>query len=286
MKLQLPFLETMITQVCNISCHGCTNYSDLPSTGYVPWQQGQQQLEPWLEILSIPDFGIIGGEPLINPEALAWIVGVRQLLPNSQIRFTTNGLLLHKHPDLFRVFQDIGNCVFKITVHHSTEFLENYIQDLTNNHNWDWINEHGITRRINRNGVRFQINRPDVFLKTYRGEYRDMMPHHSVPEQAFDICIQKTCPLLHDSKIYKCSTAGLLKNTLGKLNNPNIDHWRPYIDSGISVNDSQQEIIEFVDNFAQPNKICAQCPTALDQESRIPHQQFISFGNTSKPGIR
>lgn len=286
MKIQLPFLETMITQVCNISCHGCTNYSDLPSAGYVTWQQGQQQLEPWLEILSIPDFGIIGGEPLINPEVVDWIVGVRKLLPNSQIRFTTNGLLLHRHPDLFRVFQDIGNCVFKITVHHSTEFLENYIQDLVNTHDWTWTSEHGITRRVDTNGVRFQINRPDVFLKTYRGDYSNMMPHHSVPQEAFDICIQKTCPLLYNSKIYKCSTAGLLKDTLGKLNNPNIDQWQPYIDSGISANDSWQEIFEFAKNFAQPNKICAQCPTAQDQASLIPHQQFISFKNTAKQSIR
>ena len=286
MKLQLPFLETMITQVCNISCHGCTNYSDLPSAGYVTWQQGQQQLEPWLEILDIPDFGIIGGEPLINPEVVDWILGVRKLLPHSQIRFTTNGLLLHKHPDLFRVFQDIGNCVFKITVHHSTDLLENYIQELSESQEWDWTVEHGITRRVNPQGVRFQVNRPDVFLKTYRGEYANMLPHHNKPEQAFDICIQQTCPLLHDSKIYKCSTAGLLRDTLNKLNNPNMDQWQPYVDPGISVNSAWPEIFEFVKNFGQPNKICAQCPSAQDVASQIPHQQFITFKNAAKHGVR
>jgi molybdenum cofactor biosynthesis enzyme MoaA len=96
----LPFVETMITQVCNLSCTGCTNYSDLQHEGYVPWSQGRTWLEAWLERIDIPDFGIMGGEPLINPEVNMWIQGVRDLLPTSQIRFTTNGILLHKNLDI------------------------------------------------------------------------------------------------------------------------------------------------------------------------------------------
>lgn len=30
MKPLLSFLKTMVTQACNLSCQGCTNYSDLP----------------------------------------------------------------------------------------------------------------------------------------------------------------------------------------------------------------------------------------------------------------
>ena len=44
MKPTLPFLETMITQVCNLSCEGCTNYSDLEHKGYVKWKDGKRDL--------------------------------------------------------------------------------------------------------------------------------------------------------------------------------------------------------------------------------------------------
>ena len=93
MKQVLPFLETMITQTCQLSCLGCTNYSDLRHSGYIKWKDGKRDLEQWLERIDIPDFGIMGGEPLINPEVIQWLIGVRELMPDSQIRFTTNGLL-------------------------------------------------------------------------------------------------------------------------------------------------------------------------------------------------
>ena len=46
MKLTLPFLETMATQACNLSCEGCTNYSDLNHNGYITWADMKAQLRP------------------------------------------------------------------------------------------------------------------------------------------------------------------------------------------------------------------------------------------------
>ena len=112
----LPFVETMITQVCNLSCLGCTNYSDIKHSGYVSWNEGKKQIESWLARLHINDFGIMGGEPLINPEVREWLIGVRELLPDSQIRFTTNGELLYKNFDILELAHDIGNVVFKVTI--------------------------------------------------------------------------------------------------------------------------------------------------------------------------
>ena len=259
-KLILPFLETMITQVCNLSCQGCTNYSDLKHFGYVSWDQGREWLEPWTELLTIPDFGIMGGEPLINPDVENWIIGVRKLLPNAQIRFTTNGLLLNKWPNLLKVLQDIGNCVFKISVHVNDEALEDTIQNIFSQYQWQEVTEYGIHRWKTDRGVRFQINRPEYFLKTFQGEYSNMKPHYSQPSKAFDLCVQKTCPLLYKDRIYKCSTSALLLDTLNKFDRPNWDQWEQYIESGISVKSPPQDIQAFVDNFGQPHPRCAQCP--------------------------
>lgn len=274
-KLTLPFLETMITQVCNLSCTGCTNYSDLSHRGYVPWNTGKQQLVEWLDCINIQEFGIMGGEPMINPEWQQWVAGARQLMPRARIRFTTNGLLLHKAPDIVDFFEQVGDVTFKITVHIQDQALEDHITSIFQSRDWQPVREFGIDRWQGRNGVKFQINRPREFLKTYRGSYTDMRPWHSQPVDAFEACCQKTCPLLYNSKIYKCSTAGLLVDTLDRFDYPNWAEWENYVDRGIGVDSSSEEIAAFLNNFGKPNRICGQCPTTSSTGSRLVHHLTV-----------
>ena len=250
----------MITQVCNLSCRGCTNYSDLAHTGYVPWSQGQAWLQQWNQRLVIEDFGIMGGEPLINPEVRSWLVGVRDLLPDSQIRFTTNGLLLHRYPDLLDLCQELGNVVFKITVHVRDPALEEEINRIMSARTWHPVTEHGIKRWRSTNGLRFQVNRPDWFLSPFRNDYSDMAPWNSDPVAAFRNCIQQTCPLLYQGRIYKCSTAALLRDTLKRFGDPNITEWMRYINHGIGHHDDHATLADFIENFGKPNPMCSQCP--------------------------
>jgi hypothetical protein len=271
-KLVLPFLETMATQVCNLSCHGCTNYSDMKHVGYVTWADAKQQLESWLAMLEIPDFGIMGGEPLINPEIHQWLMGVRQLMPKSQIRFTTNGVLLDRHFDTVDLCHDLGNTVFKITVHENDPTVEAVIDRIFSSYAWKPIREFGIDRWITNNDFRLQINRPERFIKTYQGTYNTMMPWSSAPAESFAYCVQKTCPLLYQGSIYKCSTQALLKPTLDRFGNPNHGSWAPYLIDGIRPTDGHDMIQQFVENFGKPHDICAMCPTAQDQAAVIEHQ--------------
>jgi hypothetical protein len=274
-KLVLSFVETMVTQACNLSCYGCTNYSDLKHRGYVAWEQGREQIVPWIERVDILDFGLIGGEPLVNPDIRSWITGVREILPQAHLRFTTNGLLLEKHFDIVKLLADIGNCVLKITVHvHCTE-IEQSIDRVLKMFNWQPIFKYGIHHYQTDNNFRLQIRRPDVFLKTYLGSYENMKPHNSDPVSAFEICCQQTCPLLYQGALHKCSTAGLLSDTLLRFNWPNLDEWAPYLAEGLSPDCSQDELISFLDNFGKPNSICGQCPTAQDINSKIWHLESV-----------
>lgn len=275
-KLVLPFVETMITQSCNLSCAGCSNYSDLPHSGYLTWAEGSATIEPWLERVSIPDFGIIGGEPLMNPQVEQWLIGIRKLLPNSQIRFTTNGLLLHRYPDLLELLEQIGNCVFKITVHQSSPELENYIKQVLDTHTWTTVVEHGITRYKSNNGVRFQIKRPNIFYKTFQGNYEDMRPHANSPSDAFEVCTQQSCPLLYQGRLYKCSTSALLKDVLTRVRLENNPAWQPYVIPGLDSTCSETELISFINNFNQPHSICAMCPSAADSASRLDHFNTVA----------
>lgn len=271
----LPFVETMITQACNISCTGCTNYSDLAHKGYVTWSQGKNWLETWLTRIDIPDFGIMGGEPLLNPEVNEWIQGIRKILPQAQIRFTTNGILLKNHLDIIKLLEDVGNCVFKITVHTKDDELENIIEKLFIEYKWEPVLEYGVHRFKTKNNFRLQINRPQTFIKTFKGPYHDMMPYDSSPDEAFKICCQPQCPLLFNGRIYKCSSNGLLQNTLESFGFPNYERWNKYIDTGIGPDCNDNELDLFIKNFGKSHKVCGMCPSSSNIESQINHTETV-----------
>jgi sulfatase maturation enzyme AslB (radical SAM superfamily) len=271
MRPTLPFVEMMATQSCNLSCAGCTNYSDVAHKGWVPWSRAQSEIEAWLARVDILDFGIFGGEPLLNPEIRQWIKGVRSLLPGAQIRFTTNGLLLGRNLDIVDLAADVGNIVFKIGVHVKDPALENTIQYVMERFDWQPVIEYGIDRFETGNRFRFQVSRPSVFWKTFQGSYADMRPHDSDPASAFEICCQKTCPLMYQGRIYKCSTVGLLRDTLSKFGRPNLDLWQNFLSNGIGPDCNDQDLDRFLSNFGQPHALCRQCPTRQDLDSRIQH---------------
>ena len=242
--------------------------------------QGKEQLLPWLQRLDILDFGIMGGEPMINPQWREWVQGVRDIMPRAQIRFTTNGLLLHKASDILDLCDAVGNIVLKITVHVQDAELEHCIQQLQAQRDWRPVREHGIQRWTSGDRVRLQINRPRQFLKPFQGQYHDMMPWHSRPQQAFDRCIQQTCPLLYQGRIYKCSTSALLLDTLTRFGRPNWQHWQPFVQSGLGIEDSDQELQAFLENFGQAHAMCAQCPS--QDNAVLDHASTVKFKSRTR----
>lgn len=276
-KPTLPFVEIMVTQACNLSCSGCTNYSDLTYKGYLTWEQGRAEIESWTKRVEIPDFGIIGGEPLINPDIRNWIIGLREILPNSQLRFTTNGLLLAKNLDILDLCHDVGNIVFKITKHVNDKNLESVINLIKSKFDWQLITEHGIDRWRTSNNLRLQINQPDVFVKTFVGNYENMRPHTSDPALAFKICCQQTCPLLYKGKLFKCSTTALLQDVLHRFDNPNYDDWKPYLIYGLESDCSEYDLNDFIDNFGKAHNMCSQCPTTHDKQSHLVHFENVKL---------
>lgn len=274
-KPVLPFVEIMPNQNCNLSCRGCSNYSDLVHRGYLTWAQGQAQILPWLERVDIPDIGIVGGEPLMNPDLEAWILGIRKLMPTSQIRFNTNGLLLHKYPDIIRLFEQVGNAVFKITVHVNDAVLEENIKNIYSQYDWEPVTEFGVDRYRTKNNLRFHVKRPDVFYQAHRNDYANMMPHNSDPAEAFKLCYQQTCPLLFNGRIYKCSSNGLLAQTLERFDWPNLEQWKPYMHAGLAPDCSDEELAHFIDLFGRPDYMCGMCPSSNNSESQIIHFDHV-----------
>ena len=273
----LPFLEILIIRTCNLSCQGCTTFSDLKYSGYTTWDQGKNWLEPWTKRLEIQAIGVMGGEPLINPQITDWLIGMRQILPSAQIRFVTNGLLLERNWHIVELLQDLGNTVLKISQHVDDDRIDSVVEKIFSAWDWEPVEEFGIKRWGRKHNLRFQIAKPTQFLKTFRGEYHNMQPHNNNPAEAFDFCVQQRCPLLYNGRIYKCGTVGLTPELLQRYDYPNYDLWNPYIDAGLDNNCSEQDLNKFINNFGKPHQLCRQCPTNQDHSSIVDHQTTVTF---------
>jgi organic radical activating enzyme len=275
-KPVLPFVESMIIRPCNLSCEGCTTFSDLKWQGYVTWEQGKQSLTPWVQRLNIEAWGVMGGEPFMNPELTDWLVGVRSLMPDTQIRLTTNGLLVEKNWHVVELMQQLGNCILKLSQHIEDTSIDSMLDRLYSQWNWTPVHEYGLNRLVTDNKFRFQLSDTSTFYKTFKGKYENMMPHNNAPADAFKHCCQQRCPMIYKGRLFKCGTVALTPELLDRFDRPNWDMWQDYIVPGLGADCSDQDLEQFINNFGRPNSLCRQCPTDQDRDSVIEHKITVT----------
>ena len=277
MKYKIEHVELMVINACQLSCKACATFSDLKHHGYVSWKNGRKDLAQWLARIDPECVGLMGGEPLMNPEIKEWIKGIREMSPSSQIRLPTNGLLLKKQLDVVDLLHSLGNCVLKISYHTDNRDMRDTVRQILTRYDFRPVTEFGINRWSTENNFKFQINSPKTFLKSFKNDYTNMMPHDSNPVDAFDICVAQRCAFLYRNKLFKCSTAGLTPELHYRFGSPNAKSWKDYLDTGLAVECADEDIKNFVSNFGKPHKICRQCPSARDTGSLIDHQSTVAF---------
>lgn len=218
----------------------------------------------------------------MHPELSQWLIGMRRLLPEARLRMVTNGLLLHRNWWLVDTLEDLGNSTLKITKHLDHAQLDENIKTVMHLRKWEPVYEYGIHRWKSPRGLRLQITQPTHFLKTFRNDYHDMMPHNNDPSLAFESCVQKKCPMLWQGRLYKCGTLALTPDLLEKFQWPNRNHWLPFIHHGLAPTASDSDIAEFVANFGEPHAMCRQCPSSQDRESWFDHKHTVTLKRNIK----
>ena len=163
-KLHIEYIEIQFIHACNLSCTGCATFSELKHHGYHKWDDTKKEILPWLKRLDPECVGLMGGEPLMHPQIKEYIKGLRDLLPNSQIRVPTNGLLLKKHYDVVKLLHNIGNSVLKISYHLNDKTINQSIKEILNDFDFEPVTEYGINRWTTKNNFKFLINSPTMFL--------------------------------------------------------------------------------------------------------------------------
>ena len=144
----LSFADFYITNVCNLNCENCNRYNNFAFSGHQRWDKYVDLYTEWAKIINIEMIGILGGEPLLNPDFIKWLEGISKLWPHSFIRISTNGTQLLRWPELYDILKKSEGRIYLEVNHHGID-LEDQIEknirlflkgDLTTSFttNWQW----------------------------------------------------------------------------------------------------------------------------------------------------
>ncbi|MDB5698892.1 MAG: radical family protein [Alphaproteobacteria bacterium] len=252
--LAISNLELHVAHSCNLACESCSHYSDHGHKGLLALDEARRWMEPWAARLAPAKFSLLGGEPAIHPELAEFVPLVRGLWPKAQVRIATNGLLLHRHPDLPRRLAAADNAVLEVSIHHASDAYRERLEPVFRLLR-EWIRRYGINVGL----VHSYAN----WTRRYNGFGAAMAPFKDDdPRSSWEHCPAKHCPQLLDGAIAKCGPIAYLPMQDSKYRLS--DEWRPYLDyQPLVAGCSDAELAAFFARQEEP--ICAMCTAAPER---------------------
>lgn len=99
-KPVLPYVETHISDHCNLKCKGCGHLSNIALPKFADYEKFTKDIIRLNELFSeIKEIRLMGGEPFLNPELVKFLEFAREANPNTDLRVVTNGLLITPEKD-------------------------------------------------------------------------------------------------------------------------------------------------------------------------------------------
>jgi len=184
----LDYLEFHLADHCNMNCAGCSHYSPCAEPRLASLESVRRDFARLREIFrSIRKVRLMGGEPLLHPDAVAFFAVVRAAFPKCRITLATNGLLLARQPASFWEACRREGVGVDVTLYPPMAAKEGAIRAL--------CAEHGVPLRVTPNGA---------FLAKIDPAGRQPM------RVAFRACRRGVfCPFLRDGRIYPCAESCL-----------------------------------------------------------------------------
>ncbi|QDV62557.1 radical SAM protein [Crateriforma conspicua] len=250
--IELPALEYHVAHGCNLSCQQCSHYSNFHVAGKLPTiEDADSEYAKWSHRLKPRRFALLGGEPLLNPNALQHIQLARQHWADSQLMLVTNGLVLHRFPELPSVLIET-DCRLEVSQHGThEEYLTRFreVKRLV----WRWREEYP--------GIRIKIRQSHLgWMRQYNVENGRPVPFQSNPKAAYRACMQKTCTQLFRSMLFKCPALAFFSQLEARLKLHDLPQWqlfRTYQACSPTATDDQ--VREFLQTKAIPQ--CGLCPS-------------------------
>jgi hypothetical protein len=249
--ITVPKVELHAADACNLSCTGCTHYADhgLPAGVLAP-QTAAAWLGAWAGRIAPLRFTLLGGEPLLNPDAGVLLGLVRATWPDTRLRLVTNGLLLPRRPELWPVLVATGT-ILTISVHARAGAYRRRFEPALR-----------LAReRAAELGVLLDV-RDSVagWYKLYRGAGPDMRPFaDGDPNASWAACQTRHCVTLRDGVLWKCPPLAHLPVVADRHGLGNVPQWQPYLAyRPLPPSAGDDEIRRFIAARAEP--ACGMCP--------------------------
>ena len=244
----IPSLELHVAHGCNLACESCSHYSNHDHKGLLDAPTAERWMARWHERLAPHSFCLLGGEPTLNP-ALGDIVSLtREYFPGALLRLSSNGLLLHRHPELPAI---LVRCEVRLdlTIHHDGPAYGQRVEPVLALVR-GWQANHGVHvqyKRVYRNWTR-----------RYFGHGATMEPYRDgAPRKSWEICPARHAHQLVDGEIWKCAPLAYLP--MQKRKYPLSSSWDPYLRyRPLSPACTDDELRAFFAREDEP--YCGMCP--------------------------
>lgn len=231
---KFKYFEVHLTEHCNLNCQSCFHFSPLADEEYTSLETFEKDFKRLSELAKgkIESLVLMGGEPLLHPQCIDFFEISRKYFPNAYIQFVTNGVLLPEQNETF----------------------------------WEAMQKYQIILRPTKYPINIDWNKIEEIAKKYciKVEYfNDIKISQKIPidisgklniKTNYKKCRCNTCYILHNGKIYPCSSAG------------NIHHFIKYF--GLNIENSKKNGIDIykvknineIDNFLQKAiPLCKYC---------------------------
>lgn len=99
----IEHLDYHLTEHCNLNCVGCSTFAPIASKFFADLESFERDIKKLYELIgdSFQQIHLLGGEPLLHPQAEQFAKACRSVFKKTRIDFTTNGLLIFDMPDSF-----------------------------------------------------------------------------------------------------------------------------------------------------------------------------------------
>jgi len=191
--IEIPGFEYNLTEHCNLACHGCDHASPLLPEKFARLGDFVRDLEALAGVLHAGDLRIVGGEPLLHPDLVAFLREGRRIGVADRIVLYTNGVLLHEVPDA------LWSSIDELYVSAYPKVRRR-------------LSDEDCARRCAEHGVKLTVDRIEVFTRSLLNQ---PIGEPRLVQAVFDNCrVAAECPTVHDGRFYRCAIAPFISPRL------------------------------------------------------------------------
>lgn len=277
-RILIDRLEFYITNVCNLTCSGCNRYNNYKFAGHWTWAEAEPVLTRWAERIDIRHPVILGGEPLLNPDIVTWINGIRRLWPrHSGVQVQSNGTRLELVKGLYEALDPQQGNWIGISLHADEHreplfarirnFLQHPIKETE-----DPADPIGSRYQfLDANKRKVHVWRNDTFVQSNIIEQANgrFGLYNSDPDRAHENCTFRRFKNYHmiRGEIYKCGPVALMAEFDEQYKFDISEEDRAIIHApgrGLSIDEFDTRGAEFLANIDNVIPQCKFCPETYD----------------------